>query len=117
MSNIVDELANLMDRRTDGQNVTDLLAMTDRQTATVIAIEILSWLGRSERNGLKRPLTLKPQYKWSLVLIDWVGKRPELRNLFVVDENQLDFAESVPGETRLEFQRIAAARYNPTPIV
>lgn len=113
MSNIADELIDFRKRRPAGQSVMALVAMADEATASVIAINLLRWF-RNCAESMQPPMQL-PECKWASVLVGWISTSPDLRDLFVLHEHGLHFAEHVPIEVRLNLQKSVRDKYNTKP--
>ena len=95
------------------------LKCDDEKMLMVICTNLLSWLNcdykklKADKYKYHKPMTLKPEYDWSIKLIKLIINNNELSNLFVINDNNLDYNPRLSDEDRTKIIEYVGNHYVP----
>lgn len=95
------------------------LQCNDEKMLMVICTNLLSWLSsdykklKNNKYKYHKPMTLKLEYGWSNKLIEFVINNNELSNLFVINNNSLDFNPKLSEDNKIKIIKFVGNNYEP----
>lgn len=95
------------------------LQCNDEKMLMVICTNLLSWLSsdykkfKNNKYKYHKPMILKLEYDWTNKLIEFVTNNNELSNLFVINNNSLDFNPKLSEDNKIKIIKFVGNNYEP----
>ncbi len=113
MNNLIIQLADFVETGQIDEVLVSAHSALARRDLRVIAVNILTWLKVESKNKSQRPLQLNLEYTWCKNLVRLVQQDSDFSQIFVVENNELRFANNINPIERRNIQDYANEHYKP----